>query len=148
MAGVTLTCVVKVTAKTCLAGWTFAIVVAEAIVTRSPIVARTDLAIICVGGAVDALPAIHTDTLVRPTVVHAGRPVLAWLSDAFVYILRAILALPGWRTFAYVALYSVDTGGAIGTPISHTLIDVHATMMAAETWGAAALEAEWASNVT
>ena len=59
--------------------------------TCATVVARTDLTVICVGFAVDTLPAIHTDTLVRALVVHASRPVLTRLPNAFVHVLRAVL---------------------------------------------------------
>ena len=59
--------------------------------TCAAIVARTDLTVICVGRTVHSLPAIHTDTLVCATVVHASRPVLTRFPNAFVHVLHTVL---------------------------------------------------------
>lgn len=66
---------------TCFSFWAFTEEIAHSVPTGAPIVAGTLLAVINVLPTVCSIPAIHTDTLVAPWLVHARGTITAdaWL---------------------------------------------------------------------
>lgn len=85
-----------------------------------------------------ASPATHTHTVKAASRVLAGAAISAareTLGLTFIYIFRAIPACPGLWAEAGVGTQPVQAGGSILTLVPDTVIWIHLTIQACETWG-------------
>lgn len=136
MAWIRGACIIQVAQQSRLSSRAAAIEAANAIDTCGTIETCRLYAIINVLATVASRPAVHTDATVRTMRVRACRTILTdgrtqcTLIDIHITVASRKIR----RAIASIIINTVNTGAAILTQISGTIVDIQITVLAVETY--------------